>query len=238
MKLLKSSLEKLMLIESAIARRWVAAAHRRLMFVQWALPPKPLYFDHRIDLFYKWISTRDSMWVERGVFSSLAIRGGSVLELSCGDGFNARNFYSLRANSIIAVDIDKHAIAQANANHAAPNIAYQVFDIRRSIPEGNFDNIIWDFGFPLLEFFTESEIVNILKNVKLRLNGTGIFSGYTVAQSPNIAQISSTLHFSSTHDLKSFLLQFFDKVMVFETKTAERVNLYFWASDAALPLSI
>lgn len=227
-------LEKAISIEASIARRWSASSHKRLMLVQWGMAPRPQHFDHHIDLFYQWLKTRDAMWLERGVFSALAINGGKVLELSCGDGFNARNFYSLRANEVVAVDIDPDAISKARRKNSAPNIKYQIMDIRSSLPSDHFDNVIWDFGFPLLEFFTENEVANIFQNIKKVLNGVGILSGYTLAEN-NVT--TENIAFCNKQDLRNFLLTYFKNVLVFQTKTPGRVNLYFWASDRDLPFS-
>lgn len=72
----KANLEAVIQFEATIARRWVAVVHRDLMEVQWGLPPQPEHFDHHIDLYHLWLATRNSLWLERGVFSSLALRGG------------------------------------------------------------------------------------------------------------------------------------------------------------------
>src|SRR4051812_19265027 len=79
--------------ECRASARWASRAHKRLMAVQWLLPPTPEHFDHTIDQYYLWHATDNPLWLERGVFSSLAVTGGDVLELACGDGFNARHFY-------------------------------------------------------------------------------------------------------------------------------------------------
>ncbi len=95
-RLVKPFLEKIVAIEAKLASKWASSSHKRLLWIQWGLPPQPEYFDHHIDLFFQWRATRNPLWLERGVFSQLALSsGGVVLELCCGDGFNARNFYSL-----------------------------------------------------------------------------------------------------------------------------------------------
>ena len=94
--------------EAWISKCWTAAAHKRLFWVTWGIPKNPESFDHHIDLFYYWQKSRRSHWLERGVFSSLGLkRGGSLLEIACGDGFNARNFYSGIVKSVIACDFEK-----------------------------------------------------------------------------------------------------------------------------------
>ena len=79
MPVLKQGLEGLAQVEAGIARRWAAAAHARLMAVQWRLPPQPEHFDHHIDLFWHFLASRSSLWAERGVYGSLALKGGDVL---------------------------------------------------------------------------------------------------------------------------------------------------------------
>ena len=112
----KTSLEWFCECEAKISSLWACAAHKRLMAVQWGIPPQPENFDHQIDLFYWWQKSRNPQWVERGVYGALSLHGGKVLELCCGDGFNARNFYSLVSESVVACDIDPH-ILKTRKNH-------------------------------------------------------------------------------------------------------------------------
>jgi hypothetical protein len=74
----KNLLETIIEVECAITSRWAFSAHRRLMRIQWGLSPQPEVFDHQIDLFFNWRTTRNSLWLERGVFGSLALRGGNA----------------------------------------------------------------------------------------------------------------------------------------------------------------
>src|SRR5689334_2351592 len=101
----KPILEAVFSVEAWLAERWVSAAYRRLFLAQWGLYPLPEFFQHKIGHYWMW-EARNSPWsVERGVFSLLAMKhGGSVLELCCGDGFNAHYFYRARAASIVCVD--------------------------------------------------------------------------------------------------------------------------------------
>jgi len=232
--LLKRLLEPIARWESRLAARWVSSAHARLLAVQWGLKPWPEHFDHRIDLFHQWIRTRNPTWVERGVFSLLALKGGPVLELSCGDGFNARNFYSLRAASVIACDIDSRAIVTARRHNRADNLQYVVADIRTDMPQGEFDNVVWDFAFPLTRYFKPAEIERILAQIKRRLAGRGgILSGYTEAETGAVD--GDAYQFRCMADLQRFLRGHFANVTVFETRAPQRHNMYFWASDATVP---
>lgn len=222
--------------ESFIAKKWAAAAHKRLFLATWSIPNNPEFFDHQIDLFYLWQETRAAFWVERGVFGSLALkRGGNLLELACGDGFNARNFYSGLVDSVIACDFDKNAILTANRKNKAPNVTYILADIRTNMPSGLFDNIAWDAA---IEHFTPAEINDVIGNIKKRLKEGGVLSGYTIVERETGKSLKQhEYEFKNMADLKRFFTPFFKNVIVFETIYPQRHNLYFWASDGTLPFS-
>lgn len=234
MSLSKPILEQIFQIESWIARHWVSNAHRRLWEVQFGLPPVPEHFDHHIDLFYDWLASRNSLWLERGVFGSLSLHGGDVLEVACGDGFNARNFYSLRSRHVIACDFDPKAIETAKRKNGAPNVEYVLADIRTDMPSGKFDNIIWTAA---IEHFTADEIEQVLKDIKVRLTAEGVLSGYTIVEKPHGTKILTyhEIEFKSKEDLLRFFTPYFKNVTVFETLYPSCHNLYFWASNGVLP---
>lgn len=224
-------------IETSFLKILIANAHKRLFYFTWGVTKNPEFFDHHIDLYYQWLKNRTSWWLERGVFGSLAIRrGGKLLELASGDGFNTRNFYSSIAQSVIACDFDKSAIKTAKQKNSAPNIEYLLKDIRYDMPEGAFDNIVWDAA---IEHFTENEITLLMGNIKNRLaENIGVLSGYTMVERPEGKAIEQhEYEFKNMEDLKRFLTPYFKNVIVFETIYPERHNLYFWASDGILPFS-
>ncbi len=204
------------------------------MAVQWGIPPVPESFDHRIDLFYQWEAVRNPQWVERGVYGALALRGGNVLELCCGDGFNARNFYSLTSKHVVACDFDPKILRVARRKNPAPNISYRLADIRLQMPEGQYENIVWDAA---IEHFTEKEIEHIMRSIKSRLTRDGILSGFTVTERPDgkMQLIHHEYEFKNKEDLLRFFTPHFANVLVFETEYPGRHNLYFWASDSAIP---
>jgi len=230
----KRSLERLVELECKLASKWAASAHDQLMAVQHRIPPIPGSFDHHIDLYSVWLKTRNPMWVERGVFTSLCLKGGVVLELACGDGFNTRNFYSLKSSRIVACDIDADVIATARRKNAAPNVEYLVCDIKRGLPAGTFDNIVWDYGFRFRHHFSDDEMHSILGSASERLAAVGILSGHTT--------ISTESPRRELHDelmVKRMLYQqlraHFSSVLIFKTTSPARINVYFWASDGTVP---
>ncbi len=215
----------------AKATRGLAAfAHKVQMKYEWNVPPQPEWFDHYCDQFYLFRKTQNPLWVERGIFGLLAIKqNANVLEICCGDGFNAYHFYSIRAGQIVSV-----AIPHAKKYNEAKNVEYRLCDIRYAMPEGMFDNIVWDAA---IEHFTEAEIDKLMGDIKARLKPNGIVTGYTIVELPS-GKKSLTHHereFKSKEDLKSFFEPHFKHVKVFETIYPVRHNLYFYASDGVLP---
>ena len=160
-----------------------------------------------------------------------------MLEIACGDGFNARNFYSLRSERVVACDFDRKAIKTAQEKNSAPNIEFLLADIRTEMPEGKFKNIIWDAA---IEHFTPDEIAKILNSIKSRLTDDGILSGYTIVERSDGKKSLShhEYEFKSKEDLLHFFQPHFRNVTVFETEYPERHNLYFWASDGLLPFGL
>ena len=73
----KPFLEALFSLEARVSEWWVAGAHHRLFLAQWGILPVPEFFDHKIGLYWMWKAKRAPHWVERGVFSLLAIEPGS-----------------------------------------------------------------------------------------------------------------------------------------------------------------
>jgi SAM-dependent methyltransferase len=230
----KRVLEWISQAEADLAAKWVSGAHNRLRMVQWALAPTPEHFDHTIDLYWQWRESRNSLWIERGAYGSLALRGGDVLELCCGDGFNSRNFYSLRSRKVVACDFDPLAIKAAQRKNRARNVEYMLADIRTAMPPGTYENIVWDAA---IEHFTPKETDKILRDIHARLAPGGILTGYTIVERATKVKMLShhEYEFKSKEDLLGFLTPHFERAMVFETTYESRHNLYFYASDGPLP---
>lgn len=222
--------------------RRVAALGYRLQYVyEWQLMPRaPEWFDHYIDLYWKWHTTRNPTSWERGIFSLLAMQQGCrVLDLCCGTGFFAYYFYSGRAASIVAMDYSSAAIAQAKQNFQAPNIEYRRGDIRTDLPDGPFDNAILNAA---LEYFTPQEADTLLAAIKHRLTPDGILSGNSiVARASGLAHLDQKQQFFSREDLAGLLKRHFAHVAILTTThvdpSMDRTNLYFFASDGVLPLT-
>jgi SAM-dependent methyltransferase len=174
-----------------LVRKLSAFSHFAQFAVQWGFNPRPEWFDHYLDQHWQWSAKNNGLWVERGVFSRLVMKpNAKMLEICCGDGFNARHFYSSKASSIIALDFDKDAIPHAKRYNSAPNITYIQQDIRTGPPPGPFDNVVWDAA---IEHFTETEIDQIMRELVQRLGSDGILIGYTLTEAAD-GRKSNALH--------------------------------------------
>jgi SAM-dependent methyltransferase len=219
-----------------LVRKLSAATHFAQFAVQWGIHPRPEWFDHYLDQHWQFSAKNNGLWVERGVFSRLVMKPDArVLEICCGDGFNARHFYSSKAKSIIALDFDKDAIPHAKRFNQTPNIDYILQDIRHGLPPGPFDNIIWDAA---IEHFTETEIDQVMGQLVERLGKDGVLSGYTLTEAAD-GKKSNSLHeyeFKDKEDLRRFFTPHFKFVKVWETIYPTRHNLYFVASQAPIDI--
>lgn len=221
---------------NSFMRKLTALTHYVQYAVQWGWNPRPEWFDHFLDQHWQWSATNNALWVERGVFSRMLLKPNArMLEICCGDGFNARHFYSTAVSSIVALDFDKDAIPHAKRYNSAPNITYLQKDIREGLPPGPFDNIVWDAA---IEHFTEREIDRLLKEIVGLLGATGILSGYTLTVRDD-GKKSNALHeyeFKDKEDLRRFFTPHFANVRVWETIYPTRHNLYFAASQAPIDM--
>jgi SAM-dependent methyltransferase len=157
-----------------------------------------------------------------------------VLELCCGDGFNSRNFYSLRSRKVVACDFDPLALKTARRKNSAPNVEYLLADIRTDMPGGAYENIVWDAA---IEHFTPEETDKLLQDIHARLAPGGILSGYTIVERASKEKMLThhEYEFKNKEDLLRFLAPRFQRAVVFETIYESRHNLYFFASDGPLP---
>ncbi|MBV8167870.1 MAG: class I SAM-dependent methyltransferase, partial [Alphaproteobacteria bacterium] len=125
----------------------------------------------------------------------------------------------------------------AERRHARDNVRYQVVDIRQTLPDGPFDGVIWDGA---IEHFSTAEIEAVMRGIKRVLVADGLLSGYTVAESGHDARHPDHEQaFTGMADLGALLKPWFKNVLTLEsvhtTIDPPRHNLFFFASDGALP---
>jgi SAM-dependent methyltransferase len=216
-------------------RRLAAVSHKAQLRLEWATGNPPEWYDTFIGQYYAWREERIAWIWDRGVLNTLCLKpGGRLLDICCGGGFYDYHFYAPRAREVLAVDFDPNAIAHAQRNNAASNIHYLVADIRESLPQGPFDNVIWDGA---IEHFTPDEIDGLIRRIKERLAPGGVLSGYTVAErEEGMHHPDHEYEFKSKDDLRRFFTPYFANVVVIETVYPERHNLHFMASDGDLPM--
>ena len=218
-----------------VVRAVSALTHAFQYKLEGALRPAAEWFDHQIDAQWQWPQLGRSGFLERGVLSSLALRRqGTVLELCCGDGFNTCRFYAPRAARIIAVDANDEALRHARRFNSASNVTYRFCDITRGLPNGPFDNVVWDTA---IHHFTRSEALAILGRIAEVLTPDGGLSGHTVIELV-AAYPYARQAFTDAQDLARLLGEVFGYVLIRTTTDAGRVNLYFFAGNdrRSLPL--
>lgn len=228
---------------SKTAKCFSSLAYKGLFHFEWLID-NPENFDHEIDLYYQWDKKCMPYWLERGVYNVQALKMFKrpiVIELCCGDGFNAKHFYATSAVKVLACDFDEEIIKTAKKKNQRKNIIFKVGDIRNKMSGifgekicGGVTNVIWDAA---IEHFTPTEINNILMEIKQILSvKKGILSGYTIVEKGNSKQLKQhEYEFENMKDLYQFFTPYFKNVYVFETIYTERHNLYFYASDGPIP---
>lgn len=109
--------------------------------------------------------------------------------------------------------------------HSAENIEYLLGDIRIDIPDGPFDNIMWDAA---IQHFTEEEIQSLMARIKKVLSPGGVLSGYTIIEGhtgeKHLHQHEYEFH--NKEDLGRFLTPFFKNVLVMHNVYKERKPLF------------
>ena len=202
------------------------------MFFEWN-GRDPQYFDHYIDILYKWRNTRDPFVLERGFHTMNILREnanmGKTLELCSGDGFFTYYFYSKFSTQIDAIDYNLEAINFAKKNNSADNIKYILGDIKTQLPNGYYKNIIWDAG---IDDFTEKETEFILNEIYERLDDNGKISGYVSFQLDD--SIGNNVIVDNELRIRKLLSNKFSNILIFSKSDRSRQNTYFKAEKANL----
>lgn len=217
-------------------RALTSLSHHFQYKVEGFLRPSAEWFDHEMDVYWQWVAKERSTFLERGVLNTLAMApGAEILELCCGDGFNAHRFYAGRGSRVLAVDYNAGALRHARRYHSRANVEYRQCDLRAGLPQGPFDNVVWDSA---IHHFSEAEATGILRAAQAQLRPGGVLSGYTVIE-PHAEYAYARTRFSSPEELAQLLKGVFAHVAVVETPDALRRNLYFFASQEreALPFA-
>ena len=118
-----------------VTKKVNALVYKGLYISEWFVD-NPENFDHEIDLYWYWNEKCLPYWLERGVYSVQALQMFErpiAVELCCGDGFNAKHFYSTSAEKVLACDFDESIIKTAKRKNSAENVIYKVADIRDGI---------------------------------------------------------------------------------------------------------
>ena len=215
---------------NSVLRQFSAGTHFLQYKVEGVLRPSAEWFDHQLDAQWQWPRLGRAGFLERGVLSSLTLKpGGSLLDLCCGDGFYARHFYAARVARVIAVDANRSALVHARRFNAATNISYRWCDITQELPDGRFDNVVWNTA---IHHFTREEAHAILTRIAGVLTPDGVLVGHTVIETGSEYKFARQ-SFRNAADLARLLATVFTHVCVRTSPEPGRLNLYFFAGAMA-----
>ena len=216
-------------------RLLVGWTHFAQFAVQWGIKPRPEWFDHFLDQYWQWAQRTTACG------SSAACFPGSSSKRIRGCSRSAAATVSIRGTSIrpepgpssrsISTRMQFRTPGDTIPRRTLPSKQ----DIRAGLPEGPFDNIVWDAA---IEHFTEKEIDTIMGAIVERLGADGILSGYTLTEDKT-GKKSNALHeyeFKDKEDLRRFFTPHFKFVRVWETIYPTRHNLYFVASQTPVEM--
>lgn len=214
--------------------RWCTKNIYKLQFeLRWKYL-NPIYFDHQIDLMYKWNKTQDPFWLKRGILSNIQIRKfpeAKVLELGCGDGFNTYHFYcDKNVKSVLACDYTEEAVRFAQKVYNNKRIQFMVVDLTKEFPtiENDYTNVICD---ATLNCFTMEEIRILLKNIRQCLEEKkGIFSGLIQYSKSNLWGHYIT-NFNSAEEFEVLLNEYFAEIDILTEEENGTGNVYFAAKN-------
>jgi 2-polyprenyl-3-methyl-5-hydroxy-6-metoxy-1,4-benzoquinol methylase len=130
---------------------------------------------------YRFDAKRVLFILARYKFSARMLSGmGSVLEVGCADGF-ALPVVLQEVKHVHGVDIDQAFIewAEQNAKREGHNATFEVLDITRGVPAGNFDGAL---SLDVIEHITPAEEAAFMRNICRSLQDHGV----CVIGTPNI----------------------------------------------------
>jgi|SRR3989344_569929 len=187
------------------------------------------WFDHRFD----YLRGVDNIyWLERAFFAMQLIKSQyKVLDVGCGDGSLSGLFYSVRAKSVDALDLDPAAVAHAQKYYSRPNVRFFQSDASRiSNLHQKYDIIL---AFAIIEHFSPSSGHQFLTDIGKMLKRQGIFMGSTPifkelgGHNPEHAN-----EFTNSSILKKFLTTHFRQVdLHFSQWPGNRLECYFECSS-------
>lgn len=182
--------------DSKFRRQWI-----------WSAGHSPHFSDHRVTWFRAGFgaSQGDATAFIRGYYVLELVGPEDVLlDIGCGDGFFARQFYSPRCKLVDAVDIDGAAIRTATHWHTADNIRYHLMDaVENRFPSDRYQVIVWDGA---IGHFPPPAIERMLDKISSALSPDGVFCG---SESLGREGQDHLQFFDTVDDLRRMLRPFF-----------------------------
>jgi ubiquinone/menaquinone biosynthesis C-methylase UbiE len=123
------------------------------------------------------------------------VRGQSVLDLACGDGYYTRKIKMCGANLVVGVDISEKMIARAKKIEKTTcyNIDYRVFDACQSNTIGQFDTVTSVYLFPYAR--TLSMLKQMCNTMVRNLKPGGKMISVTLSPFISIDTLHAQIHY-------------------------------------------
>lgn len=154
----------------------------------------------------------------RGFYARQAVRrGGTVLNIGCGDGFTDYFFLSDVAGSVDAVDVEPAAIETAKRYHRAKNVRFlHLNPADEPFPRATYDTILMD---GCIAHFAPDALERLLAKIVAALGDESIYSGSEVLETPDKRTHDHLQSWATPAEMERFLARYFPHVNVWREQT-------------------
>ncbi len=181
------------------------------------------WYDHTFDHL---LAPGRNKSTERGTFANRYIEPGAVvLDVACGDGSLAGDYYSREASHVDAFDYDERAIRHAKKKHGRSNINFFAADATAVDLRPEHYNVITFFA--VLEHLSSGEGLDLLQKLSRSLKVDGVLIGSTLLKSETENNGVHRNRFSSVQSLKNLLSPHFDHLDLWSSRWPGRLDCYF-----------
>lgn len=185
------------------------------------------WYDHRFDYLR---GIENYHWLERPFNTLNRMNEKDVLlDIGCGDGLYDGVFYSKKASKIMAIDKDKEAIKHARKHYSRKNVNFAVEDVFEFKFKENYFDLVTLYA--VIEHFSESDGLIILKKIKKSLKKGGVLLGSTPIFPKNKKSLSNWEHeneFTSVKELNKFLSRVFKKIVLKKSIWGKKRTDYYF----------
>lgn len=177
------------------------------------------------------------------------VKGKSVLEIGCGDGYGAVYLAEIAA-SIIGIDYEEDTVLKAQNKYRAPNLSFVCMDATElKFEDNSFDAVC---SFQVIEHIPEDKLLSYLLEIKRVLKENGEFCLSTLNLDHNMKspltyekQPAHCKEFTLS-ELKDLLSQVFSDIKIYGLRLSlkhrfflrlKRLGIFNFLPDSINPVS-